>query len=131
LYVHSNILALLKFVVCRVDVRGKPCYSEEHFYYWNCCNIKLLLTRHSLVVMCYIAHYCCEIYGEELRPGSRCGTSNTCLCTYFLKDVEEFGKFLAFNCASAYEICAVWGFYAAYNFSFLRMFGDNQSFPSS
>ena len=81
---------------------GETCVESlvtfgEQFYYWDCCNVRLLLTSHYIVAMCYIAHYCREIYGEEMGTGSRCGALNKCLCTCFLKDVQEFGRFLAFN----------------------------------
>ena len=48
--------------------------SGEQFYYSDCSSVKLLMTRHSIISMCYIVHYGCEIYGEEMGTGSHFGT---------------------------------------------------------
>jgi hypothetical protein len=129
LYIYCNTVVLLKFVVCRGDVRGKSCY------FWRAILLLKLLQRKVIVDKafhcCYVLHSCCEFYGEEVRTGNGCRNLNTCLGNYFLNDVEEFVRFLAFSRASGYEICALWRFYAAYNFSFLQVFRDNQSFPFS
>ena len=131
LYIYCNILALLEFVVCRRDVRGKPCY------FWRAMLLLKLLQRKVIVNKAfhcwYVLHSSLLLRNlrGKIRTVSRCGALNTFQCTYFLKNVGEFGRFLAFNWASGYEICALWGFYAAYNFSFLQMFRDSQSFPSS